>query len=120
VNNDYLDPINAENMPNLVDNSLALDLLLSAKTGVTYCAKAITETTSPAVRAVLREILNDSLTLHRETAQLMMAKKWFHPYQLEEQHTLDVRSAETVVKIANMDLFPPDTSRLGLFATPNK
>jgi similar to spore coat protein len=33
---------------------------------------------------------------------------------------MDLKSADTTVKIANLNLFPKDTARLGLFATPDK
>lgn len=120
MNNDFLDPINAEGMPKLADASFALDFLLAAKNGVRNCASAIAETASPEVRAVLRRQLAEALALHAEIAHLMMEKGWFHPYQLDEQFGLDMLSSDTVVKIANLDLFPEDTSRLGLFATPDK
>lgn len=120
MNNDFLDPRNAEGMPRQVDASLALDLLLNAKMGVRICAMAIAETASPEVRTVLRRQLTEALALHEEVAALMMKKRWFFPYKLSEQYDLDMTSADTVVKIANLELFPEDTSRLGLFATPNK
>jgi len=120
MNNDYLDPINAEGMPKLVDAALALDLQLTAKMAVRNCAFSIAETASPEVRAVLHRHLTEALDLHGEITQLMMQKGWFHPYQLNEQFQLDMTSADTMVKIANMQLFQDDTSRRGLFATPNK
>jgi similar to spore coat protein len=119
MNNDFLDPINAEGMPKLVDTSLALDLLMSAKNGVRNTAFALAETATPEVRVVLRRMLGEALAMHQEIAELMIQKGWFHPYQLSEQVALDLKSADTVVKIANMQLFQDDTSRLGLFATPN-
>lgn len=120
MNNDYLDPINAEGMPNLADSAFALQFLLNAKTGVRNYAAALTETASPEVRTLLRRHLAEALALHRELAALMMKKGWFHPYQLNEQFELDMKSSNTVMKIANLELFPEDTSRRGTFATPNK
>jgi similar to spore coat protein len=43
-----------------------------------------------------------------------------HPYHLSEQFQLDLKSSKTTVQIAEMQLFPEDTARLGLFATPDK
>jgi spore coat protein CotF len=119
MNNDFLDPINAENMPRLADASLALEFLLTAKTGVRNCAAAIGETATPAVREVLRRQLAEALALHREIAALMADKGWFYPYHLDQQYRMDVSSADTFGKIAQMELFPGDTSRKGMFATPN-
>lgn len=120
MNNDFLDPINAEGMPRLADASFALDFLLAAKNGVRNCAFALAETASPEVRAILRRQLTEALELHGEIAHLMMAKGWFFPYELHQQFQLDQISADTTMKIAGMELFPGDTSRQGLFATPNK
>lgn len=120
MNNDFLDPINAEGMPQLADAAFALDFLLTAKTAVRNGAIAIAETASPEARAVLRRQLTEALALHQEISELMLKKGWLHAYQLNEQFKLDMKSADTVVKIANMELFPDHTSRLGTFATPNK
>ncbi|MGE5673860.1 MAG: spore coat protein [Mycobacterium leprae] len=120
MNHDFLDPINAEGMPQLADAFFALDFLLAAKNGVRNCAFALAETASPTLREILRRQLFEALALHEEIAQLMIAKGWFYPYQLNEQFRLDMVSADTTVKIANLQLYPEETSRLGLFATPNK
>jgi similar to spore coat protein len=120
VNNDFLDPINSEGMPNLADSAFALDFLIRAKDGVRNCAFAIAETASPSARTLLVRQLTEALALHEQIAQLMTEKGWLHAYHLKEQFQLDMTSADTTVKIANLELFPDDTSRLGLFATPNK
>jgi spore coat protein CotF len=119
LNNDFLDPINAENMPYAADSALAMELLMAAKNGVRNLAFAISETASPRLRALLRQQLAEALAMHTEVATLMMQKRWFHPYQLDEQYRLDTSSADLVGKIAEMELFPGDTSRWGTFATPN-
>jgi similar to spore coat protein len=120
LNNDYLDPINSVGMPDLADNSFALEFLMRAKNGVRNCAYAIAETATPDARNILREQLNESLALHDEIANLMINKHWLHPHQVGEQFKLDLKSADTTIKIANLDIFPKDTARLGLFATPDK
>jgi hypothetical protein len=51
----------------------------------------------------------------------MVRKKWFHPYELQEQYQLDQLSAENTVEIAKQKLFPDDTTRKGMFdRTPDK
>lgn len=119
MNNDFLDPINAEGMPQLADASLAMDFLLRAKMAVRICAAAIAETASPDLRALLQRQLTEALALHAEVTELLLEKGWLNSYALDHQFELDLVSADTVVKIAGMDLFPEDTSRLGTFATPN-
>ncbi|KIL39890.1 spore gernimation protein GerQ [Gordoniibacillus kamchatkensis] len=120
MNGDYLDPINAVNMPDMADSSLALEFLLTIKSGVRSCAYALAEAVTPEVRALIRNMLEEALALHEETAALMMNKGWLHPYELGEQYALDLKSAITTVQIAQMKLFPDHTSRLGLFATPDQ
>ncbi|HWI61895.1 MAG TPA: spore coat protein [Symbiobacteriaceae bacterium] len=119
MNNDFLDPINAENMPWQADSAMALEFLITAKTGVRNTAIALTETASPEARTVLRRQLSEALALHEEIYTLMMEKGWFHPYELKEQVRLDMSSSDTMVKIANLELFPGETNRRGTFATPN-
>jgi hypothetical protein len=87
--------------------------LLSAKNGVRNYAIALTEATTPEVRTFLRSQLQESLALHQEISELMMSKKWFHPYELHEQYQLDMLSANNTVQIAQLKLFPDDTSRNG-------
>lgn len=118
--NDYLEIRNSEGMPKLVDSTVALSFLLFAKTGVRNCAIALTEAATPEVRNVLKEQLNAAIDLHERIYKLMMDKKWFHPYNLDEQFRMDMESSATAVQIAGYNLFPGDTSRLGMFATPEK
>lgn len=120
MNNDYLEVRNAEGMPKLVDSTVALDFLISAKSGVRNCAIALSEAATPAVRAILRNQLDQAIELHERIYSLMMEKKWFHPYDVNDQFHMDMEASQTAVKIAGFELFPGDTSRLGTFATPNK
>lgn len=115
MNDDMLDPINSLNMPEMADTSLALDFLIRAKESVRNYAIALTEAASADVRAALRLQLQEAIALHEETAALMIRKGWFYPYDLSKQAELDRKSADSTVKIAQMDLFPEDTSRKGMF-----
>lgn len=121
MNHDYLDPINSLNMPELADMTFAMDFLIRAKEGVRNTAVALTETVTPEARAVLRKQLHQAISLHQEIAQLMIRKKWFHPYELNEQYQLDQLSAINTIQIGQMKLFPEDTSRKGMFdRTPDE
>jgi spore coat protein CotF len=121
MNNDYLDPINALNMPEMADMTFAMDFLIRAKEGVRNMAIALTETASPDARALLKTQLHQGLALHQEISDLMIRKKWFHPYEVSEQYQLDQLSAKNTVMIGQMDLFPDDTSRKGMFdRTPDE
>ncbi|RUT33673.1 spore coat protein [Paenibacillus zeisoli] len=121
MNTDYLDPINSLNMPEMADMTFAMDFLLRAKEGVRNLSIALTETASPDVRAQLRNHLMQGIELHQEISELMIRKKWFHPYELNEQYQLDQLSAKNTVMIGQMNLFPDDTSRKGMFdRTPDE
>lgn len=115
VNNDYKDPINALNMPELADTTLATDFLIRAKEGVRNLAVALTETTSPDLRILLRKQLKQAIQMHQEITELMIEKKWFHPHDLSEQYQLDQLSAKNTMMIGNMNLFTGETNRKGMF-----
>jgi similar to spore coat protein len=116
MNNDYLDPVNSKGMPNMADSAFALDFLLTVKTGVRNTAISLTECATPDARALLRSQLQEGLMLHEEISELMIKKGWLHPYNPLEQFQLDLKSADTLLKIAEMKLFPDNTTRLGTFA----
>jgi spore coat protein CotF len=121
MNNDYQDPINALNMPEMADMTFAMDFLIRAKEGVRNMAIALTETATPEARALLKNQLHQGLAMHQEISDLMMRKKWFHPYEVSQQYQLDQLSAKNTVMIGQMNLFPDDTSRKGMFdRTPDE
>ncbi|MCY9033163.1 spore coat protein [Bacillus inaquosorum] len=121
MNHDHLDLINSLNMPELADTTFAMDFLIRAKEGVRNTAVALTETASPDVRALLRKQLMQGIAMHQEITELMISKKWFHPYELSEQYKLDQLSAKNTIMVGNMNLFPEDTNRKGMFdRTPDE
>ncbi|WP_342623110.1 spore coat protein [Bacillus subtilis] len=121
MNNDHLDPINSLNVPELADTTFAMDFLIRAKEGVRNTAVALTETASPDVRALLRKQLMQGIAMHQEITELMLSKKWFHPYELSEQYKLDQLSAKNTIMVGNMNLFPDETNRKGMFdRTPDE
>lgn len=91
----------------LADPTIALDFLLSVKNGVRNASIAITESSTPEVKALLQTQLQQGLALHDTLSKLMISKGWLHPYDLNEQVALDVVSANAVMKIASLELFPP-------------
>ncbi|WP_334071853.1 spore coat protein [Paenibacillus sp. A14] len=118
---DTLDPINALNMPETSDMTLAMDFLMRAKEGVRNTAAALTESVVPQTRVLLRSQLHQAIQMHQEITELMVRKKWFHPHDLQEQYQLDQLSAHKTVQIAQMKLYPDDTRRIGMFdRTPDE
>lgn len=118
--NDYLEIRNAEGMPKLVDATMSLAFLLNAKNAVRNCAIALSESATPEVRTVLHKQLKDAINMHEEIYNLMIAKGWFYPQNLDKQFQMDIEASTTASQIANLNLFPGDTSRIGTFATPEK
>lgn len=102
-------------MPELADTTLAMDLLIRAKEGVRNIAVALTEAASPDVRILLRNQLMQGIAMHQEITELMINKKWFHPYELSEQYKLDQLSANNTIMIGKMNLFPVESNRKGMF-----
>ncbi|ADM38636.1 spore coat protein [Bacillus spizizenii] len=121
MNHDHLDPINSLHVPELADTTFAMDFLIRVKEGVRNTAVALTETASPDVRALLRKQLMQGIAMHQEITELMISKKWFHPYELSEQYKLDQLSAKNTIMVGNMNLFPKETNRKGMFdRTPDE
>lgn len=120
MNEDYLDPINSIGMPDLADSTLALDFLMTAKNTVRNCAFALAETATLEARVIIRTQLREALALHDEISQLMINNNWLYPYDLGNQAQLDLKSSNTTVQIAEMKLFQDDTSRRGMFASPDQ
>ncbi|EOR21748.1 spore coat protein [Cytobacillus oceanisediminis] len=121
MNHDHLDPINALNMPEIADMTFAMDFLVRAKESVRNIATVLTETASPELRVLLRKQLKQAISMHQEITELMIEKKWFHPHDLSEQYQLDQLSAKNTIMIGNMNLFPVETNRKGMFdRTPDQ
>jgi similar to spore coat protein len=114
--NDYLEVENSEGMPELADSALAMEFLLSIKTGVRNTAIAITETATPELRTAFRKQLEEGLALHGEVSDFMMEKGWLHPYNFNDQYQMDLKSIQGALMIGKLNLFPGDTSRMGMMA----
>lgn len=108
-------------MPELADTTFAMDFLIRAKESVRNISVALTESSSPNVRAAFKKQLKQGIAMHQEITELMIKKKWFHPYELTEQFKLDQLSANNTIKIGKMNLFPIETNRKGMFdRTPDE
>ncbi|QGQ45549.1 spore coat protein [Metabacillus sediminilitoris] len=81
------------------DQTIATDLLLSAKSGVRSLAVAITETATPEIKKVLKSELETAIGLHDKIAQYMIEKEMYHAYDIKEQVSQDLKNAEEALKI---------------------
>ncbi|MDP4143643.1 MAG: spore coat protein [Bacillota bacterium] len=87
-------------MDKMSDQVIATDFLVSAKSAVRNYSIALTETTSPQVRAVLRKQLNDAITSHEAITNYMMKNGYYHAYNLHEQYKVDMKTTATALNLA--------------------
>lgn len=88
----------------LTDQVIATDFLISAKSGVQNYSIALTETTSPQVRAALRKQLNDAIATHETISNYMMKKGYYHAYNLQEQFNVDMQTADTALNLVGNNM----------------
>lgn len=94
---------NVIGMGNMSDQVIATDFLLAAKSGVQNYAIAITETTSPHVRAILRGQLNDAIATHETISNYMMKNGYYYAYDMREQYKLDMKTTDTTLSLTRND-----------------
>ncbi|MGE5673857.1 MAG: spore coat protein [Mycobacterium leprae] len=83
----------------LTDQVIAMDLLMSAKTGIKLYAVAATEAVTPEVKATLVKHLDEAIATHAALTEYMMAHGYYHPHDPVEQIALDRKNAATALKI---------------------
>ena len=81
------------------DQTIATDLLLSAKSGVRSLAVAITETATPEIKKLLKKELDMAIDLHDKIAQYMIEKEMYHAYDIKEQVSQDLKNTKEAMKI---------------------
>jgi similar to spore coat protein len=86
-------------MGNMTEQVIATDFLISAKAGVRNYAMAISETATPEVKEVLRRHLDTAIDTHERIADYMMKKGYYHVNNPIEQLRVDMKAADTVIKI---------------------
>lgn len=87
-------------MDKMSDQVIAVDFLISAKSGIRNYAVALTEATSEEVRAALRRQLRDAIATHEAITDYMMRNGYYHAYNLEEQYKVDMQITETALNLA--------------------
>lgn len=83
----------------LTDQVIAMDLLMSAKSGIKLYAMAATESATPEVRAVFEQHLHEAIATHEQVSGYMVEKGWYRPFDLQEQIQLDRRNVATALNI---------------------
>ncbi|WP_338470636.1 spore coat protein [Niallia sp. XMNu-256] len=91
---------NMMGMGGMTDQVIATDFLIATKAAIKDYSVAITEVTTPKVRAVLREHLRDAVDTHEKLTNFMIAKGFYAPHDLREQLLVDLKASETAVNLA--------------------
>ena len=86
-------------MDKLSDQVIATDFLIAAKSGVQNYSIALTEVTSPEIRSTLKKQLNDAINTHETISNYMMKKGYYHAYDLQKQYKVDMKMANTALKL---------------------
>lgn len=86
-------------MNKMSDQVIATDFLISAKSGVRNYAIALTETTSPEVREVIKRQLKAAIKTHETISDYMMKNGFYHAYNLQEQFKVDMKTTDTALKL---------------------
>lgn len=86
-------------MDKMSDQVIATDFLIAAKSGVRNYAIAITETTSPEVRIILKKQLKDAIRTHEKISNYMMENSYYYAYDMQEQFNVDMKTTEVALKL---------------------
>ncbi|MCY9665935.1 spore coat protein [Paenibacillus alginolyticus] len=84
-------------MHTMTDQVIAMDFLVTAKSGVRNYAMAVTEAGTPEIKATLSRHLDEAIDTHEKITKYMMEQGWYHPWNIKEQIQLDLKSIETAL-----------------------
>ncbi|GAB1531792.1 MULTISPECIES: spore coat protein [Brevibacillus] len=90
---------NLAGMGGLTDQVIAMDFLISAKSGVRNYAMALTETGTPEIKATLTKQLEEAIDLHEKISLYMTERGWYHPWNIAEQIELDQQNIQTALHL---------------------
>ncbi|WP_409177142.1 spore coat protein [Brevibacillus fortis] len=86
-------------MGGLTDQVIAMDFLISAKSGVRNYAMALTETGTPEIKSTLTKQLEEAIDLHEKISLYMIERGWYHPWNVTEQIQLDQQNIQTALNL---------------------
>ncbi|MET3288054.1 UNVERIFIED_CONTAM: hypothetical protein ABID98_000624 [Brevibacillus sp. OAP136] len=89
-------------MDTMTDQVIAMDLLITAKSGVRNYAMAVTEAISPDVKATLTKQLEEAIDTHEQIMAYVMERGLYHPWNVSEQIQLDLQNINTALKAPMM------------------
>jgi similar to spore coat protein len=83
----------------MTDQMIAMDYLITAKSGIRNYAMAVTESGTPEVKATLTKQLDESMDMHERITLYMMEKGLYHPWNVNEQVQLDLKNIQTALDL---------------------
>ncbi|WP_019122706.1 spore coat protein [Brevibacillus massiliensis] len=86
-------------MGGMTDQVVAMDFLISAKSAVRNYAMALTETSTPEIKATLTKQLEEAIDLHEKISMYMIEKGWYHPWNVHQQIKLDQQNIQTALNL---------------------
>jgi similar to spore coat protein len=91
---------NLMGMGGMTDKVIATDFLISTKAGIRNLAFALTETSTPEVRAALREELRNAIQTHENITNYMTTNGIYHPHNVKDQLQVDLQITDTALNLA--------------------
>ena len=86
-------------MGDMTEQVIATDFLIASKSCVRNYAIALSETTTPYTRDVLRRHLEASINTHETILRYMMRRGYYHVNNPREQIKIDMRIADTALNL---------------------
>jgi similar to spore coat protein len=83
----------------LTDQTIATDMLCTAKSGIKEIATALSETTSPQIRTMLRKQFDQAVTHHEQLTNYMITKGWYTPTNIAQQIKNDIQLATQAINL---------------------
>lgn len=83
----------------LTDEMVAMDFLISAKTGVRNYAMAVTECATPEIKLILTKHLEEAIDTHERIIGYMMERGFYKPHEMNEQIKRDLTNIQTALDI---------------------
>lgn len=81
---------------NVQDKTVAFDMLKDSKFCIAGVAKASAEATSPELRRLLNDALNDVMAEHYVLSDMLIRKGWYHPRNVQQQLQTDLQMAQQI------------------------
>ncbi|MEE6449971.1 spore coat protein [Gottfriedia acidiceleris] len=89
-------------MDAITDQVVAMDLLISAKSGVRNYAMAVTEAGTPEIKEMLIRHLEEALNMHEQLSTYMAEKGWYHAWDTNEQINLDLNNIDIALNLPTL------------------